>query len=129
MTAVVVEPFEKSVSHAPAAATVATIASEAPNLQNEQIVVQGISATVTSDAAAESGALDVVLRDGATGVGAILRRWTLRANTGTVDKVVENGLNIAMTPGNVATLEFIAAGPGTSIERVNMNYFRTGTLG
>lgn len=68
------------------------------------------------------GSLDVIVRDGATGVGAILWQGQIQTATNNSAQVIVNFNDedgIIGTAGNQMTVEF-AAGPGTSnFERLN----------
>jgi hypothetical protein len=123
-TVLAVRPFEQSVQHYPATATLATVASTAPGAK-ASVVVRSISANLVAGAAAENRRL--VLRDGASGAGTII--WSIPifapANVG-ANPVQLSDLNIQIpTAGNLATLEFDAAGAVGSQQGVSMTYYRT----
>jgi len=121
-TAVRVSPYEKSVAAAPVVGTVASVSSGASGAKAVQ-VLRAFSATLIAGAAGEK--VDVLIRDGATGVGTILKRIPLNCPAGKTDRVAQQGMNLAMTPGNVCTIEFAAAPSGTGFECVEMNTLRT----
>lgn len=124
----IVEPLQTSVNHAPAQNTQATISSEAPNA-SDFIIVNSITVTLTAVATPPAGELQVVLRDGASGVGAI--KWTAFMMVGAngMASIVANDLWLPMTVGNVATLEFTAAGGLTTRESVTLGYTVSNRLG
>src|SRR5690348_8613510 len=121
-TAVRVSPYERSISNEPAVGVVASVSSAAPGTKAVQ-VLRAFSATLIAGAAAEKA--DVLIRDGASGVGTILKRIPLNAAIGKTDRVAQQGLNLAMSPGNVCTIEFAAAPSGTGFEAVELNTLRT----
>lgn len=117
---------QTAVQHYPAANTQATISSEAPN-PADQIIVTGLSATLAGTGA--SAVVRAVLRDGAAGAGTIRASFALVIPAGGSAGVSLSGLCIAMTPGNVATLEFDAAGGLNTQEAVTLVYTTTTRLG
>ncbi|MGH8713380.1 MAG: hypothetical protein ACREYB_05175, partial [Casimicrobiaceae bacterium] len=100
----------------------ATISSAAPAAR-AHVVLQSFSATLIAGAAAEK--VDLLVRDGASGVGTIKKRIPMGCAAGRTDRVVHQGLGLAMTPGNVCTIEFAAAPTGTGFEAVEMSTLRT----
>lgn len=116
---VVVRAAGWSVAHAPAANTIATVTRAAA--AGVQHVCRVIHATLVAGTTAPAAiSVDVVLRDGVTGVGAILWQTTLAipAAISAVDRVNLPGLDIAGTTGNAMTLEFTAAGGVNTLERL-----------
>jgi hypothetical protein len=83
------------------------------------------SITVSIAAVAAQGAINVVLRDGATGVGAILWQAVLIAAAGTSDRITLSGLNIAGSAGNAMTLETTAAPAATNFAVVSLSGYDT----
>jgi len=107
--------------HLPAANTQATTTKAAPGagLRN---VCTGITATIAASAAPAAVVALVVLRDGATGVGAVL--WAdyvaLTAVAGAVSKINLSGLRIRGSANTQMTLEFALAGGANTLEVVSM---------
>jgi hypothetical protein len=114
----VVALFGWSAQHMPAAATQATctIAAAGPNLRN---VVKSITACIAAGANAQTP-INVVLRDGATGVGNILWSGALSAIVNSCGVVEWEG-ELAGSPNTQMTLEFTGAGVAASLETVAMN--------
>lgn len=109
--ALVVEPGCWSVTHAPAAATQATI-SKAAGAAGVRHVFRGGVVTLAGGAAAPTAALVTVnLRDGATGAGTILATFTLgiEAVAGKCNVFVIPPLNIVGSAATAMTLETSAA--------------------
>jgi hypothetical protein len=73
-------------------------------------ICRQIDAQMASSAAPAATAIRIRLRDGASGVGAILRSWTMSvpAVAGQVAIISISGLAIKGTAGNAMTLEFSA---------------------
>lgn len=108
-----------SASHA----GVAAIVGQAAKLHVCQTIHATFNAGATAPAAIQVG---VVLRDGASGSGAILwsSQMALTAVGGQASPPVEiSGLNISGTPGNAMTLEFQAAGGANTFETVSFSGF------
>lgn len=103
-------PGDWSVTHAPAANTIATI-TRAAGGAGVRHKCTSIMAALTAAGAAATPALTIVLRDGATGVGTILWSATHMAGLGFADEVSLAGLNIVGSANTAMTLEFSAA-PG-----------------
>lgn len=116
-----VQPFNQSVQAAPAVGVQPTVPSATPSQASAIVVVTSICATIQAGAALDN--VRVVLRDGATGVGAIVWSGYIGAGVTSSGNIVDNGLSIAMTPGNVATLEFLAAPAGTTFGTVSFTYY------
>jgi len=85
-------------------------------------VATGISATISAGVTA-AGQLDVVLRDGATGVGPIVWAQTLRCPASDIRGIVQSGLKIPGSTNTAMTLEFSAAGGAGTLERVSLSGF------
>lgn len=117
----VLEPGNWSVTHAPAANTVATISQASPGTGFKNIVT-GIGVTFCAGASAPSAVqVTAVLRDGATGAGTIKKNWVLAlpATAGAMAGVSRRTYVIC-TEATAATLEFSAAGGANTIEAVEM---------
>lgn len=106
-----------SVQHTPAAATQATITKAA--VAGSRHVCDSITVTIAAGATAQTP-IQVVLRDGATGVGAIVWSAKLSAPVNTVAVVQVSNLGIPGTSSNAMTLEFIGAGVAASEQAVSM---------
>lgn len=117
---------EWGTSNVPAANTAATISKS--GVTGQRHICRSITAAAISGATAPTaGTVTVVLRDGATGVGAILWQTTLgiTATAGNSDRVAISGLSIAGTAGNAMTLEFTTAGGANTFETVSMTGYDT----
>ncbi len=115
-------PGEWSLTAAPAANVVATVSKAA--VAGLRHVCKGITGDFVAGAVAPGAAFVLlVLRDGATGVGAILwsRYLAVQAVAGDKDDTTSPPLNIVGTAGNAMTLEFTAAGGANTLEAVAMN--------
>ncbi len=110
--------LQVSALHAPASATIATASLTAPG-SGKVIHVTEISATFAAGATGGTP-VQLVLRDGATGVGTIIRQWSLASPVNGFSSVFMESIDIPMTQGNAATLEFTAAGAASTEERVNI---------
>jgi len=121
-TTVRVSPLENGVFNVAAVGVVASVSSGAPGAKAVQLL-RSFSATLITGAAAEKA--DVLIRDGASGVRTILKRISLNCAAGRTDRVVQQGMNLVMTPGNVCTIEFAAAPTGTGFEAVEMSTMRS----
>jgi hypothetical protein len=112
----VAAPGEWSQNEIAAAGTLASVTrAGAPGVRQ---IVRSITVSIT--AVNVQGALNAVLRDGASGVGAILWSCGFVAAAGTCDRVALSGLNIAGTAGNDMTLEFSGAPAAGNAEQVTM---------
>jgi hypothetical protein len=110
-----IPPVNWSLFHDPAATTQATVTR--PAVVGVQHVAETISYTV--GAVAAQTVLQIVLRDGASGAGAII--WGLTVGpipAGSSVSFSQGGLNIPGTRGNAMTLEFTAAPVATNFESV-----------
>ncbi len=81
-------------------------------------VCNSISGTLSGTAA--SGIVKLYLRDGVSGVGAILWSANMLVPLGGSEQVSISGLNIIGTPGNAMTLEFSGAGGANTQENVSL---------
>jgi hypothetical protein len=104
-----------------AAAASATKAAGAAGVAH---VVTSISITVTCAGTAQTPVV-VNLRDGATGVGTVLRTWALAALVGTTYNINEPNLNIAGTAATALTIEFAAATAANVVASVNATGYDT----
>jgi hypothetical protein len=105
------------VQHTPAAATQATITKAA--LAGYRHVCDGIVVTLACAGTAQTP-IQLVLRDGTTGAGAILLSAKLSAAINNMADLELNGLGIPGTAGNAMTLEFTGAGVAASEQAVTM---------
>lgn len=109
-------PGEWTLTHAPAAATQAT--ATRAGVANTRHVLKSLNFTLVG-VAAIAAPISAVVRDGATGVGAILWEDKLFAPAaGSKDRVTLGGLNIVGTAGNAMTVEFVAGPGATNFEAV-----------
>jgi hypothetical protein len=115
------DPGEWTVTNSPAVATVATATRAA--VAGVRHICKSYSATMVAVAA--QGPVQLVIRDGASGVGAILWQDTANAGVGGRNSFALAGLNIAGTTGNAMTIEFTAAPAATNFEVVNMSGYDT----
>jgi dihydroorotase-like cyclic amidohydrolase len=116
---VVMEPGTWPVVHTPAAATQA-IAAKAAGGEGVRHVCRGISASIACGANAQTP-IRLVLRDGATGVGAILWSKKLSAPANSTANVDLTGLAYVGSPNTAMTLEFAAAGVAASEQDVTLS--------
>jgi hypothetical protein len=114
-----------AVQVASAVNTVATISKA--GVAGTRHVATTITACLVGHTAAPAatGQLNVVLRDGATGVGAVLWAGTLSipAVAGECRVFTVSGLFIIGTAGNAMTLEFQTAGGANTFETVSLTGF------
>ena len=103
---------------APAVAIVATT-TRAAGAAGVRHVCNAITATLAAGATAQTP-INVYLRDGATGVGAILWAGTLSAPVNGSGVVGLSGLNIFGSVATVMTLEFSAASVAGCLEAVTL---------
>jgi hypothetical protein len=84
-------------------------------------VCTSICAIFSTGATAQAGAMDVSLRDGASGGGTVL--WTQRfiLDVNKTLQFILTGLNIPGSLNTAMTLEFAAAGVAGSVESVAMS--------
>ena len=108
-------PGEWAIEHRPAAATVATI-TRAAGATGVRHVCKSITASIVATAA--QGQIDVLLRDGAAGVGTVLWSARLAAAAGSGQIVTVSGLNIVGSAATAMTLEFAAAPAATNFAGV-----------
>lgn len=105
--------------HAPGAAVQAT--ATAPAAPGKRHVCVGISASIACAAAAQTP-VNVYLRDGASGVGAIIWAGALSSIANSSAGVFLTGISLPGTIGNAMTLEFSGAGVAGAVEAVTLNY-------
>lgn len=111
-------PGEWSLTHAPAADTVATVTRGAPGA-GAYNVIKSITADLTA-VAAITAPLTLVVRDGASGVGAIIWSRRLTAPAGETKSVEMDGLNIVGSEDTALTVEFTAAPGATNFETISV---------
>lgn len=87
-------------------------------------VCTSIAATISAGMTA-SPQIDVFLRDGASGVGAIKWAATLECPASDIRGIVNAGLVIPGSTNTAMTLEFAAPGGAGTLERVSMSGFDT----
>lgn len=122
-TLMTVAPFEQPLTHVPAVGTLATVVAPAPGAKNS-IVIRSIVATLRAGVAAEQ--VDLVIRDGLTGAGAIKWRASLACAASGFDRLVISGLWLAgFTKGGPVTVEFASAPTGTGFQTVAVGYHAT----
>lgn len=117
-------PGQWSVTHSPAANNQATI-TKAAGAAGVRHVATSITATLSTNTAAQSVSVIVNLRDGATGAGTILwsTRLTIDTNVATIGGapiagIALSGLNIPGSAATAMTLEFAANGGANIFESV-----------
>lgn len=119
----VAAPGQWSVNHVPAAAAQAT-ASRAAGAAGVRNICVTIDATLIIPPTVNQPAIQLNLRDGATGAGTIL--WSRQFGVGAAlaaggQMVVSlSGLNIVGSAATAMTLEFSAAGAATTLQSVAM---------
>lgn len=106
-----------SVQNTPAAATQATITKAAA--AGFRHICDSITVTIAAAGTAQTP-INVVLRDGATGVGAVLWSAKLSAPANSTATVQLTSLALPGTSGNAMTLEFTGAGVAASEQAVSM---------
>lgn len=112
-------PIDWSVTNVPAAATAATI-SRAAAAAGIKHVCTSISATVSTVGTAQTAALVLNLRDGATGAGTILWSTQISLPVNVTWQLNLSGLNIGGTNATAMTLEFAANNVAASFSSVAM---------
>jgi hypothetical protein len=110
-------PGEWTLTSAPAANTVAT-ATRAAGAAGVRHVLRSIHASINA-VAAITAPLTVVVRDGASGVGAILWQDRLTAPAGTDGRISLTGLSIVGSAATAMTVEFTAAPGATNFETLS----------
>lgn len=105
--------------HSPSAATQATItqAAAAAGVRN---VCNSITACVACSTTAQTP-INVYLRDGASGAGAIIWSGAIAAPANGVGIINISGLSIIGSPATAMTLEFSGAGVTGSVQTVAMS--------
>lgn len=116
-------PGEWAIEHRPAAAAQATISRAAAGVGIRHVCK---SITVSLVATANQTVLDAVLRDGATGAGAVLWSGRLAATAGLSRDITLSGLNIVGSENTAMTLEFTAAPAATNLEGVALTGYDSG---
>lgn len=111
------DPGEWAVNAAPAAATIAT-ASRAAGAVGERHVCRSLCFTIAAVAA--QAPLEFVVRDGASGAGAILFRGRLSCVVGDSRDITLSGLNIVGSAATAMTVESVAAPAATNFATVSM---------
>jgi hypothetical protein len=115
---VVKSPASWGVVHTPTSATQAT-ASKTAGGSGVQHVASSISFSLAVDGSHAQTAIQVNLRDGATGAGTILWSMTvLKAAAEALTTFHASNLNLVGTANTAMTLEFSAAGVTGSVESV-----------
>lgn len=104
------------ITNRPAAAAAASATQAAPNAP----YVNRLRAIQASLSGTGIGADQLVVRDGATGVGTIIGQWDLAtAANGTGEAISLSDLDIRSSPGNALTVEFVNGGGANTQEDVN----------
>lgn len=112
-------PGNWSVVNFPAAATQAT-ASRAAGGAGVRHVCTGFTFSCSGAAAAATGLLQAVIRDGATGVGTIIWTASIQAPLADSKEITVSGLSLLGTANTAMTIEFVAAGAAGTQEAVTM---------
>lgn len=120
----VATPGTWSITHAPAANTQATV-SRASAGATARHICTAITATLVAPAGSASDVVQLNLRDGATGVGTILKSITLQvggASSVSADRAIVqlSGLQVVGSEDTEMTLEFSATGGTNVLESVSM---------
>ena len=108
-------PGEWAIENAPAAATQATATRAAAGAGHRNVLR---SVTVSVGCVAAQAPLGFVVRDGASGAGAILWRCLLGGAAGAVQCVTVSGLNIVGSVNTAMTVESLAAPAATNLATV-----------
>ena len=103
----------------PAAATQATVTQAAGGV-GVRHVCRSISATLATAGTAQSAAVQLNLRDGATGAGTVLWSKQVVLPSNSVWEVNLTGLNVVGSANTAMTLEFGAAGAAGSYQSVGL---------
>lgn len=122
----VAEPGQWSITSFPATNTVAS-ATKAAGGVGVRHVLQTLSFDLFDpDGATVTSGLRIVVRDGATGVGAILWNGFVSGGPTTViDHKQLSGLNIIGSPNTAMTVEFVAAGGANTQEVLTATGYST----
>ena len=104
----------RSAAGAPASASVAAPASA--NAQNR--LVARLRALQCSINATAAGTDQLVVRDGASGVGPIIWTMDLTVAVGSIAEITESDLDLRASPGNALTVEWVA---GVASDRESVN--------
>lgn len=113
----VLTPGEWTVNVAPAAGAVASVTKAAVGAGRN--VLRSLLVCVVGDGTAATVMNEFVVRDGATGVGTIIYRGTLRGAANTADIIAMAGLNIVGSVNTAMTLEFLAAPDAGHVQRIS----------
>lgn len=116
---VATRPGDWSINNVQGANAQATVA-RAAGAAGVRHVCTSIYASVIGQAAAVENLTQVVLRDGATGVGPIVWSGRLLVGPSTNFQVQMSGLNIVGSAATAMTLEFAAAGGASTFEAVSL---------
>jgi len=103
------------ITNRPAVNTAATVSQAAPGAPYQNRL-RALQASLSGTAA---GIAELVVRDGATGVGAILMSLDVACPVDGVAIVQLSGLDFRSSPGNALTVEFVAAGGANTQQDVN----------
>lgn len=117
-------PGEWSAAHAPVANTQAT-ATRAAGAAGVHHICRSISATLCGLTGSAEVAVQINVRDGATGAGAILWSQTLMVIPAGVTGIALAGLNIVGSAATAMTIEFSAAGGANTYGSVAMTGYST----
>ena len=111
-----------AITSAPAVSTQAT-ATKAAGAAGVRHVLTSIQASL--NAVVAQAQVGIVVRDGASGVGAILWQDRVTAPAGVDVRISLSGLSIEGTAGNAMTVEFTAAPTATNFETVSATGYDT----
>ena len=114
-------PAAQMANHNPLVGVLAT--TTAPAVPGQRNVCHSITACIAA-AAASQAPVTVVLRVGASGVGAILWSAVLSAPANQCAPITNSYMNIAGTTGSAMTLEFTGAPVGTAFESVSLGFYQ-----
>ncbi len=107
-----------TVTHSPAA-NVQASASKAAGGANQRHHATGLTASFAAGGTA-GAAVQVNLRDGASGAGTVLWSAVLAAPSGQAQTTIVAGVDISGTANTALTLEFAAAGGASTLESVSL---------
>ncbi len=114
-------PGQWSLSDVPAAATAAVVSS--PGLPGVRQVCTSVTFTLLNDATPQTAPVTVVLRDGASGVGAILWAASLKGDANANGVIAISNLAIVGSFGADMTLETLTAPDANHFATVAMTGF------
>ena len=112
-------PAEWAINNVPAAATAATV-TKAAGAAGVKHVCTALIASLFTVGTAQTAALALNLRDGATGAGTILWSVNISITTNTFWQVSLSGLSIIGSAATAMTLEFAANNVAASFSSVNL---------